>query len=1319
MLKTKSALKHFRNSLKLTPHQNTKANPFLLLAFVLAVWSSIAYGQTPASPDQHTVGIFQSNGDGIYTNADIVYGPSHICEGENLQFGFTDYEATDYPTTPNPVGITKRIRWFVSGPNGTQQITGAYPLNYLFVNPGIYTINFGKDTYFADMQQWVNATDPVYIGYSLIVAPQYPEFELSASNVFPCFGEEVNIYSNYLPQIGTPASTVCWSYSPTGTLGNWPSSNPDPCNALFDDSPLQLMNLLPTDVGPYTVNLSLFNGCNVDKTITIAPHVPQANITQTKLCGYKIQYGITSNCGNIAFDYQWTFPGGTPATSTDANPIVTYPNGGFFQAFVSLSDANGMATSGPFSIWVQPVAITPNYVPPTLDINGISEGELPSECAINNLYSITNFLELSGYSFTLSGVQNGNFVAGGGSSWVINWDNDPNTVSSFTITATSPEGCVSNHTIELQYCCVEPQAYQINGGNISTWLSANGFSNGIISTGNTPLIINGALTIDVNTIFSGCQNVLMGTNSQISIIDGNTLTIAHSEFRACGSDLWKGIISDGPQQTIIAENATFMDAKCAIKLIKNTQYTISGCRFYNNWVGVGYVNMSQQNSIIHQCLFQSTDLMKRAIGASDLFHTIAYQSHFSPYHKGTGIYLVDCENIAIGDPSDIQFRNEFNDLNYGIYAYKAGITAYNNSFQNINSTFYSNSTLNFSCGIFAQSVGSLVRNIVIGATQNNEGNTFHKCSIGLLAYESIAGSVMGNEMSDIQYCGIWWNLSRNSTNIISKNSLNSQLGIGMYVNNNPGCIFNITENQITCDQGSPINFSLTQGISLDGTISGNLANSPGYYVYRNEINNAAIGIAGKSCNRLRIQENRISSYPATLIPASNSNYEIIGILVAACDRPSIIDNLVMGNDQNNVRVKGIEIQESKRPWVQCDSVITCGWAYAFRGSNTGAHITGCKIDDSKFGFVYYNGGFTGAVGAPAQNGEPAVVNGNKWWNIGSAHTLSTSIAGGAITNGTLSPWFLPGQNTNTSENPNPWMVNGFNAGSAISISQANSFVYASAECQEIDYPIYKREQDKNWLYRVADDSAFMAQQNSDTRYWMEEQAYSLLKSQPDLFEYDSVLTSFYTAKELGNSGKFSTIADSLQRNGLLDVEAQVQLNTLRSAILPERLQEINLNTVTEIYLRTHAMGVDSLPIADEQTLHSIAATCYFQGGAAVLMARSMLNSRPNKLPVHYADSCVTQYGMQRLAQTQPAIPSFANSSNVFPNPISMGQPLTISHAKGSFIRIQNTTGQMMLEMTLKSDNEALTLDHRFAAGLYFLQMVSSEGKRTTHKIVLK
>ncbi|GGF21484.1 hypothetical protein GCM10011383_36440 [Hymenobacter cavernae] len=101
-------------------------------------------------------------------------------------------------------------------------------------------------------------------------------------------------------------------------------------------------------VDPYTPARSggrAFDDILVSGPTDTAVPVPlfTASISNAPVCpGTAVQFQDASLFG--ATSYQWTFPGGTPSTSTLANPIVTYPAAGSYAVTLQVTNANGIAT---------------------------------------------------------------------------------------------------------------------------------------------------------------------------------------------------------------------------------------------------------------------------------------------------------------------------------------------------------------------------------------------------------------------------------------------------------------------------------------------------------------------------------------------------------------------------------------------------------------------------------------------------------------------------------------------------------------------------------------------------------------------------------------------------------------------------------------------------------------------------------------------------------------------------------------------------------------------------------------------------------------
>jgi PKD repeat protein len=150
--------------------------------------------------------------------------------------------------------------------------------------------------------------------------------------------------------LGTPTS-YAWSF-PGGTPATSTEPNPTVTYAA---------------AGPYSVTLTVTNA-NGSSTLTkkdvvvVSDTKPTADFTarQAPICpGGKIKFTNTST--NCVSTYAWTFPGGTPAISTEANPTVTYATAGTYTATLVASNANGSSTPKTMTVVVQGAALAIPY----------------------------------------------------------------------------------------------------------------------------------------------------------------------------------------------------------------------------------------------------------------------------------------------------------------------------------------------------------------------------------------------------------------------------------------------------------------------------------------------------------------------------------------------------------------------------------------------------------------------------------------------------------------------------------------------------------------------------------------------------------------------------------------------------------------------------------------------------------------------------------------------------------------------------------------------------------------------------------------------
>jgi len=95
-------------------------------------------------------------------------------------------------------------------------------------------------------------------------------------------------------------------------------------------------------VGIYTVSQVVTNDCGMDQQeliIVLSEEAPQAAFSATPLVGCDSLTVLFQNesTGTVLLQ-TWSFPGGNPSISTEANPIVTYTGPGIYPATLEVSD---------------------------------------------------------------------------------------------------------------------------------------------------------------------------------------------------------------------------------------------------------------------------------------------------------------------------------------------------------------------------------------------------------------------------------------------------------------------------------------------------------------------------------------------------------------------------------------------------------------------------------------------------------------------------------------------------------------------------------------------------------------------------------------------------------------------------------------------------------------------------------------------------------------------------------------------------------------------------------------------------------------------
>lgn len=252
--------------------------------------------------------------------------------------------------------------------------------------------------------------------------------------------------------------------------------------------------------------------------------------------------------------WQWSFPGGFPATSTQQNPAVTYNNSGSYDAELIVSNSMGADTL------LLTGFIQVNELPqPYFDITPPScSGETDGSIQVLDSSNTT----ITSYNWSTGSVNNA--VSG-------------LSAGSYTVTITNADGCLANKTAILS------NPLPLRASDITTPASSNTATDGtasVIPTGGTPPysiswpgdltdgtsqsnLATGIYEVSI-TDFNGCSItqdvfVMQNTGTGLEIFSDNK---AHS-FEVYPNPFTQHVLIKAPIHASLATNIRILDAQGA------------------------------------------------------------------------------------------------------------------------------------------------------------------------------------------------------------------------------------------------------------------------------------------------------------------------------------------------------------------------------------------------------------------------------------------------------------------------------------------------------------------------------------------------------------------------------------------------------------------------------------------------------------------------------------------------------------------------------------------------------------------------------------
>lgn len=226
--------------------------------------------------------------------------------------------------------------WFWEFEGGDPSTSSLSNPSILYSTPGVYEVSLTVSN--AEGSDQELKTD-----YITVEAPATSDFTFTVN------GGEV-IFNN----TSTNADTYSWDF------GNGDTST--------DLNPVYTYS----SSGSYDVVLSSTNDCGtVTSTQTVMISLAPVAAFST--------VGSTTDCAEFTIDFvdestfnptswQWTFEGGTPASSTDQNPSVTYSTPGTYDVTLTVSNAQGMNTATSVDYIVAQDQVTADFSNTNVDL---------------------------------------------------------------------------------------------------------------------------------------------------------------------------------------------------------------------------------------------------------------------------------------------------------------------------------------------------------------------------------------------------------------------------------------------------------------------------------------------------------------------------------------------------------------------------------------------------------------------------------------------------------------------------------------------------------------------------------------------------------------------------------------------------------------------------------------------------------------------------------------------------------------------------------------------------------------------------------------
>ena len=368
----------------------------------------------------------------------------------------------------------------------------------------------------------------------------YSTTDIDTLNIYistDCGGTWTRLYTKGGAQLATVTGTLSTAYTPTSNA-QWVRDSVSLTSYVGQAS----VYLKFESRSGWGNNLYLDN-INVKYTAAAAPPVAGFTTSATKCVGTSVTVSDAST--NLPTSWTWTFPGGTPTTSTAQNPTVTYTAAGTYT--ITHTAANASGTSTPIS---STISISAN---PTVAVSSatVCRGTAASLIASGaTAYSWNTGATTASISVT------------------------PTITTNYTVSGTNAAGCANTKTLSVTVNATPTVV--ANSTTICTGSSANIIATGATTyswnTGATTASISVSPTTNTNYSVTGTTNGCTNTKTVSVTVSAAPSILVNSQSICAG----KSATLTASGATTYTWNTNSNSASIVVSPAATTNYTVAG-----------------------------------------------------------------------------------------------------------------------------------------------------------------------------------------------------------------------------------------------------------------------------------------------------------------------------------------------------------------------------------------------------------------------------------------------------------------------------------------------------------------------------------------------------------------------------------------------------------------------------------------------------------------------------------------------------------------------------------------------------------------------